>query len=325
MSDETNPDSQIELDGDVVQLRFVGRDDGTIEGHLLAESIQGLVEFVSAIAKAGAYGEGPAPEVRIRPIQQGSTVFEAVLEWTNANGGAIAAFGVAGGFAVQAGRITASAIRTTTKSFRRTIKDFEQLPDGDYKVTWSDGRAEKVAPEVFPLINKPTLQVRKAVAKLQAPLSGDASTLEVRSAPKAKPTAQIMEQPIEAVADVDDYRAAAAVDAVPDEHIEYHRGVEAQLRSIDFEGRQWRVAALGKTRMATITDSEFMSEVLAGLPLHHDDIFRVTIKEVTVTQEGKRDKTTWTVTEVERTREGGRDEARPAATPEEDERGTARA
>ena len=155
------------------------------------------------------------------------------------------------------------------------------------------------------------------MAKLQAPLSGDASELQVRSAPKSTSTEQIIEEVAPAiVADVSDYRAAAAVNAVPEESIELHQDVEAQLRSIDFEGRQWRVAALGQTRMATITDSEFMSEVLAGLPLHHDDIFRITIREVTVVTEGKRDRVTWTVTKVERTREGGRDEGEPAETPQ---------
>ncbi|CAL8973757.1 hypothetical protein CELL_01612 [Cellulomonas sp. T2.31MG-18] len=306
--------------GDVVQLRFVGRDDGTIDGHLLAESIQGLVEFVSAMAKAGVYGEGPAPEVRIRPIQKGSTVFEAVLEWAANNPDtALTAAGMAGGALTTLGSVTVRAIRAGVRTFSRTISDFEILETGNYKVTWSDGRSEEVSPEIFAIINKPSLQVRKAVAKLQAPLSGDASELQVRSAPKATPTEQIIEEvPPAIVADVSDYRAAAAVDAVPEETTEVYADVEAQLRSIDFEGRQWRVAALGQARMATITDSEFMSEVLGGLALHHDDIFRVTIREVTVSTEGKRDRVTWTVTKVVRTREGRRDEGHPAAAAQVD-------
>ena len=242
-------------------------------------------------------------------------MFEAVLEWAANNPDtALTAAGMAGGAVTTLGSVTARAIRAGVRTFSRTLSDFEVLENGNYKVTWSDNRSEEVPPEIFAIINKPSLQVRKAMAKLQAPLSGDASELQVRSAPRSASTEQIMEEVApEVVADVSDYRAAAAVDAVPQESSELHQDVEAQLRSIDFEGRQWRVAALGTTRMATITDSEFMSEVLAGLPLHHDDIFRITIRETTVATEGKRDRISWTVTKVERTREGGRDEGDPAA------------
>ncbi|MDR0483059.1 MAG: hypothetical protein LBH13_07910 [Cellulomonadaceae bacterium] len=290
---------QVVIDDDVVQLRFVDEDgqDQTIEGHLFAQSVQGLVEFVSEMGKARVFGEGPAPEVRIRPVKEGSICIEAVLEFYQANQELIL---------TSSGAAVTELLRAGIRRWRGAVVDFEYLDNDNVKVTWKDGTASELPAKAWHEVNRRNSKARKALAKVQAPLSGDADVMEVRYASRAATSQQILAEQPELAASIDDYRATAAVDDVPEELVNYHIDVEARLRSIDFDNaNKWRIAALGQRRNATIEDTKFLKKVSKGLALHDDDVFRVDIREdIKVPEAGNRT-TKWTVTRVTRVNSRG--------------------
>ncbi|WP_159794528.1 hypothetical protein [Puerhibacterium puerhi] len=305
--DELDQPEVHEMDRDMIQLRF-GDEQGEyhdINARDLAEVLQGLTTLVSDSAKAGVFGDGPPPEVRVRPIKEGSVTVEAVLQWAVDNPtwsvpGATAILGGAG-YAVKA------VIGTAIKRLRKKPESVERLDTGNYLITWPGEGPEEVSEEVWKLINTPSRRTRKAMAQLQAPMSEDASFMEVRVADRDADSRAVLATPTDVRAEKRDYYAAAATEPEKEPNKDVHPDIEAQLKAINFsDPTQWQVAALGRTKKATIADEEFLASVERGTQYGKNDIFRVTLVEETFEREG-RNKIDWTLTKVVRTRRGAND------------------
>jgi hypothetical protein len=307
MDEPDQPEVQ-EMDQDLIQLRF-GDEQGEyhdINAIDLAEVLQGLTTLVSDSAKAGVFGEGPPPEVRVRPIKEGSVTVEAVLQWAVDNQEWVYPTGGAGVLA-GAGWVLRGVIGTAIKRLRGRPEAAERLDNGNYMITWPGGGVEEVPEEVWKILNKPSKRTRKAMAQLQAPMSEDASFMEVRAADRNADSRAILETPTDVRAEKRDYYAAAATEPEKEPFRIEHEDIEAQLGAINFrDPTKWQVAALGRTKRATIADEEFLASVERGTQYGKNDIFRVTLVEIVQVREG-RNKIDWTLTKVVRTRRGADD------------------
>jgi len=289
-----------EITDGVVQLRFVG-EDGTlhaINAAEVAEVLQGLVEFTSDMATNGLFGDGMPPEVLVRPIKEGSFVVEAIVQWASQNPEAAA------GIAMSAGGAVTKAIDVGLKKLRGSkVTNFEHLGNGNVKLVWADDDVSEVPVTVWNDLNAMKRKTRRALSKLMAPLSDKADRLEVRAATVDDDTSAVMASSPETVATRSDYRKAIHE---PEEVIEEAETftVEATMQSIDFRpGEKWRVATRLGTRLATIEDQEFLRGLDAGAPLHKNDLFEVTIREVRTITNG-RTSTDWSIVNARRTRRG---------------------
>lgn len=301
-----------ELSDGLVQLRF-SDDEGKIHdlnAAEMAETLQGLVEFTSQMAKAGLFGDGPPPELRVRPPQEGSVILEAVLQWAGQNPEE------AVGTALAAGGALVQGLNMGFKRLRgQEPKDFDYLDNGDVKVVWADDRVDQVPAKVWDQLRVEKKQTRKALRKLLAPLSDDADSMEVREGTSADTTDEILRAEPEVVASRDDYRTAVVdVDDISENIHTFD--AEAQLTSIDFRrGEKWRIKTLDGSRQAMMEDEEFLRQVDKGMALHKNDIFDVTIREVSTTKNGRTSRD-WSLIKVIRKRRG-EDDGNDGSSPEE--------
>ncbi len=310
-------DSEI-VDG-VVQLRFANSTDqvNEIGASDLAEVLQGLVAFSAELARAGEFGEGPAPRVRVRAPKEGSFILEAVV-WFQENpiGTAAAALtGIAGAAAAKeigtaAGKAIAEGIGIGLRKLRgeRPV-GFEHLDGGTVKVDWPDGSVSEVREETWTQLQAMKKPTRNALSKILTPLNTDSDTLEVRDASVSETTDEILSTPADAVANRTDYLTAIFEpdDSFSDERI---FETEATLGSIDFSSNErWKVLTPNDgSRTATIEDREFLRRLDQGEALHKGDIFWLKIRETVSKERGKNTSTEWAVLEVTRRRAGGEDD-----------------
>lgn len=305
------------LDG-LVQLHF-----SDVEGSLhdlnaaeVAEVLQGLVEFTSQMAKAGLFGEGFPPVVRVRPPQRGSFTLEAVLQFAQGNPElATAMYGTAAG-------AVAMAIRTAARSLRGvTPSDFEHLDNGNVKVTWSNGSVEEMRPKVWKELSSQKKPTKRALRKLMAPLSDDVNSLEVRSAGTQEATEEVLKTEPEVVLERSDYRIAVTADPDPEDETEVF-DVEAAMLSIDFRpGEKWRIetrqGSRRTERSAKMEDDEFQQALDDGRALRKSDILQLRIREVLSVKNGRSHRD-WTIVKVVSQRRGSSDddgEASPSQPP----------
>lgn len=126
MSEAVDGRAEEATDG-LVQLRFAD-EAGQIQdlnAAELAEVLQGLVEFTGQMARAGLFGDGPPPEVRVRPPQEGSFIVEALITWAVANPEA------ALGMAMTAGGALTKALEFAIRKMRGVqVADFDYLDNG---------------------------------------------------------------------------------------------------------------------------------------------------------------------------------------------------
>lgn len=143
----------------------------------MADALQGLVEFTSDMAKAGLFGDGMPPEVRVRPPQAGSVVIEGLLHWTGQHPEAAVSIGMP-----IAGRAVGCLVVAIRAAFRYLIcqpADFDHLENGNVKVNWTDGTAEELPVGVWMELSKTKGRRKRSLHKLMAPLGNDADRLEV--------------------------------------------------------------------------------------------------------------------------------------------------
>lgn len=310
-----------DLLGGLVQLRFSDEAGSItdINAAEMAESLLGLVELNGQMARAGLYGEGIPPEVRVRPPEKGSFIIEAILQWSAANPeGALTMATTAGGLLTQAINV---GIKVTRGG---VVEDWDELNNGDVKLKWKDGSTPSQVPAaVWKELQKSKRQTRKALSRIMAPLGDEADKLEIRDGSGSETTSEILETPPDIVAGKDDYRAAVhQSDDVSEWVSEFE--AEAQLRSIDFRpGEKWRIKTLHGTRSATMEDEEFLVQLDRGMALHKNDIFDVTIREVQTTKNGRTSKV-WSVIKATRKRRGEDDDnttpsSGDSSTPEQDQ------
>ncbi|RKE60427.1 hypothetical protein [Microbacterium sp. AG238] len=312
----TRDRSQIE--NGVVQLRFADADDNVrdISAQDLAEVLEGLLEFSRELAKSGEFGDGPAPEIRIRVPKQGSFVLEALvwlaenpLTGAGATGAAIAGGAMAKELGTAAGKAITNAIGVGLRRLRSEKPErAEMLQNGEVLLTWPDQTTTQITTATWSKLNEMKRPTRTALRKLMSPLGKDAEKLEVRSASVSEPTPEILSEPAAATARAGDYLAASTE---PVEAFERERvfETEAVLRSIDFDSPdKWRVETTKEgTRQARIDDREFLLRVDRGEAIHKGDIFWLKILEVVSKEPGKNTSKDWTVLEVRRTKRGERD------------------
>ncbi|WP_455837038.1 DUF7946 domain-containing protein [Pseudarthrobacter siccitolerans] len=304
MSEELKQNRE-DLRNGLVQLRFSDE-----AGHIrdinaaeMAESLLGLVELSGQMARAGLYGEGVPPEIRVRPPEKGSFIIEAIVHWAAENPeGAMTMAGTAGGALTQAINVGLKVIRGGA------VEDWEYLDNGDVKLKWKDGATPTQVPEpVWKELQKGKKQTRRALSRIMAPLGDDADKLEVRDGRASETTSEVLESPPEVVASKDDYRAAVQeVDEISEYVSEFD--AEAQLQSIDFtSAEKWKIRTLHGTRGATMEDEEFLRQLDHGMALHKNDIFDVTIREVQTTKNGRTSRA-WSVIKAIRKRRGEDDD-----------------
>jgi hypothetical protein len=286
-----------------MQLRFAD-EEGQIQdlnAAELAEVLQGLVEFTGQMARAGLFGDGPPPEVRVRPPQEGSFIVEALLSWTGDNPEA------ALGMALTTGGALMGALGAAIRKLRGVqVTDFEYLDNGNVKVKWADNSVSEIPQSAWRQLKTQKRTTKRSLRKLLAPLGDDADRLEVRNGRTDAETRDLLVAEAPLVVDRTDYRIAAAESDDIEEEVSTFEA-EAQLRSIDFRaGEKWRVRTPRGTRQATIEDEDFLRQLDEGMALHKNDLFDVTIREVATT---RNDRTTreWALEKVARTRRGGDD------------------
>jgi hypothetical protein len=298
-----------EITDGVLQLRFAdeGNTVHAINAAEVAQVLQGLVEFTSDMAKHGLFGDGMPPEVKVRPVREGSFVVEAVLQFTNDNPTVTTMLGGA------AGTVLAKTVGVAVKTLRGSkVKSAQEMSNGSMLVEWTGGGVNEVPRDVWRRLNAMKRPTRKAMQKLMAPLGDEADVLELRSGDLDTPSSELMDGEPAFVATPSDYRDAAYESEEVEEEVETFN-TEARLQSIDFRpGQKWRVATKDGTRLATIEDEDFLRGLDEGIPLHKNDIFEVTVREVRTTSNG-RTTTDWSITEARRTKRGTDDgDALPA-------------
>lgn len=140
------------------------------------------------------------------------------------------------------------------------------------------------------------------------PLSDERVTeLEVKRPDVEAPEVDAEEAPPVAYSlDRADYNAVR-----PDDEIEETFEIfdsEAQMSAIDFDDpERWRVKTKEGTRTATLRDDEFLGRLANGLAIRKSDIFRLQIREDTLTKNGRTQRK-WTVLKVESHRRAAHDD-----------------
>ncbi|WP_402843821.1 hypothetical protein [Microbacterium sp. GXS0129] len=307
-----------DIEDGVVQLRFVDEDNNVhdIGASDLAQVLEGLIALTSELTKAGEFGDGAAPRIRIRAPKEGSFVIEAIA-WVNANpigaaGLTVATLGAsaaAKSFGADAGKAISQAIGAGIRSLRgHKPIDFEYLDNGDVKVTWSDNVVSELRRESWNKLQEMKRPTRQALSKIMAPLNTDADVLEVRDASVTETTEEILQSPADAVAIRTDYLTAIQETEKPWEDVRFF-DTEAVLSAIDFENTaKWRVKTTNDgTRTATIEDAQFLRGLDHGEAIHKNDIFWLRVRETTTKEPGRNIRTEWAVIEVTRTKRGDTD------------------
>lgn len=305
MSQQTVPRHAAEVGSEaeeVLQLRYRDTDSQLVDINArdLADVLDGLITLTNDLAKAGLFGDNPAPEVRVRPPQEGSFVLIAAFHWALENPeGAGALLAGTGGLAAG----VANMIKLATKMLRVDVADFDHLDNGNVKINWQDGTASEVPPEAWAELNKRKRKRKKALAQIMAPIGDEADILEVRAGAadddvsKAAPAAVVTKE---------DYLRASHVDTDEAEGHEFFED-EAQVHTLDFVGDQWKVKTSNHgTRKATVEDQEFLLKVDRGLALRKSDIFHLKIREDWSRSNGRTTKA-WTVLKVTGHRRGSAD------------------
>lgn len=287
----------------VVQLRFSNEENSVsdINAAEFAEVLQGLVEFTAQLAKAGSFGDGMAPVVRVRPPVEGSFVVDAIITSYNADPVATASTLMATAAGI------GQSINVAVKRLRGdVVTDFDYLNNGNVKLNWRDGTVSEVPEQAWKELKSVKISTRRALRKIMAPLSDDLSQLEVRDGTLDESSDEVLQSEPEVVMGRSDYYTAVA--EIEDESVETEEfEVEAQLGSIDFRaGEKWRVQTPLGNRLATIEDEDFLLRLDRGMALHKNDIFNVLIRETRRTKNGRTTKD-WSLTQVTLRRRGDDD------------------
>lgn len=316
----TEMDEPQEVSRHEIQLRFNDKlnDLHTLNAAQMAEVLEGLVSLTSDLATAGAFGDGPAPEVRVEPPKHGSFTIDAVLQWVQAN--PQGAYGVGTGV----GMSVVNAVRVGTKRMHEQPSSVDPQDDGTAIITWPTQGVDQVPMAVWRELNKQKRKTKNALRKLMAPIGDDASTLQVSSAE----TQEDAEPEATVTVGKEDYLLAAQISVDPEPIVRTFEA-EGELADISFRnGQKWRITIQERSKQAIVEDADFLREVDNGLALHKDDIFEFVIRESLLEREGQRDKIDWFIEKVTwKRRKGGDDDgtqpptgAKPSASdgPEED-------
>jgi hypothetical protein len=245
--------------------------------------------------------EGPTgSEVLVRPAEKGSFLIE-VVRVVAENWAPIAAVGTSVGVPS-----LATVLWWATKSVRAGVKDFDRLDNGMVKVVWQDDTAEEIPAAAWEELNKRQPRRKKQLRQIMAPLADPrVEVLGVATEPQTAPASEGGAADALYELTKPDYDASKPTDEVEEAQNIFE--VEAQMSAIDFDDpTKWKVKARGTTRSATVEDSSFLQQVAGGMAIRKADIFRLRIREDSVTKNG-RTRTHWTVLRVENHRRSAGD------------------
>lgn len=227
------------VENGVVQLRFADMDDSVMDLNAAeaAEVLQGMVEFTGQLARAGALGDGPPPEVRVRPPREGSSIWDFVIQWSAENPE------VTTGAIQSAGAAVAGGLAYRFKMLRGArVKSFDPLPNGNMKVEWQDGEAQEVPAAAWSDFQKLNRRTKRTLQKILAPLGDDADIVQVRSGEASESSKEISEAPSVAEAGATEYRSASAA---PDDEVVCQAPVLVEGRLSGVEGLEDRFGDVG--------------------------------------------------------------------------------
>lgn len=293
------------LESGLFQLRYLNDDNslGEISAAELSEALSGVVELTSQMHKAGLFGNAVPPEVKARPAEKGSFVLTTVIDFISSDPLLV------GALYSTAGSALLLVVGAGIKLLRGVgVRDQVSTGHGTMAVTWEDGSFDELPISAWRKLSRMPNQTKKSFRKLMAPLSDDATTLEMRDGSVDRDSQELSQQPAGATATRDDYRAAAYEAETVEPDIERFEA-EAQFVNVDFEdGERWRIKTLRGERKVSIEDQDFLRRVSHNEPISKDNIYNVTIREESTISNGRRS-TTWALESVILVREGSRDDS----------------
>lgn len=283
----------------VLTLRFNGSNPhGRTLHELWAEHVsdvlEGISELVQDFDKAGAFhNAGPNNrDLFVRPAKEGSFIIEliqVIIDSPLAEAAAEDPTGVATALgAPTIGQIVWTAIRI----FKDQVKDFDKLDDGNVKINWTDGTASEVSADVWAELNKRERRRKKQLRKIMRPLEdGRVTSLEARD------SSNFNDEPLASFTK-EDYQA---VEPSEDEQEDFDIfETTGQLSAIDFDDPdRWKIKTAFETRVATVEDEDFLTEVSKGLNLNGTDSYDLKIREDKVTKNGRTNKK-WTILKIQK-------------------------
>lgn len=305
---EVPPDDEAPHSREIIDrttLRYIGEnEDGTpileLSAADVADVLEGLVGLNTDFGKAGAFGDGPPPELMVRPAKEGSFILE-VLQFASDNVGTGGAVGIPG---------LSTILWWVTRGYRAEAEDFDYLDNGNVKVRWQDKTVSEIPAAVWDELNKRQRRRKRYVRKIMAPMGDQrVAAVHVRDEDGTKaptPTEpDTQEVPEEFTLERSDYHLARPEDEVSETSDVFE--TEAQMGAVDFESAdKWRVKTPTETRSATVEDTAFIAKINGGLAVSKDDIFTLRIREDTIVKNG-RTRRYWTVLEVKGHRKGSGD------------------
>lgn len=294
-----------ELESGLFQLRYFNEDNslGEISAAELSDALSGVVELTSQMHKAGLFGNAVPPEVKARPAEKGSFVLTTVIEFISSDPL------IVGALYSTAGSALLLVVGAGIKLLRGVcIRSQVATGYGTMAITWEDGSFDELPISAWRKLSTMPNQTKKAFRKLMAPLSDEATMLEMRDGAVDKDSQELSQQPAAATATRDDYRAATYEEEVDEPDIDRFEA-EAQFVNVDFEdGERWRIRTPRGERKVSIEDQDFLRRVSRNEPISKNNIYRVWIREESAVSNGRRS-TTWALESVELVREGKRDDS----------------
>lgn len=282
---------------DTLTLRFTGtNEDGSplheLRASHVASVLEGIAEFTSDFAKAGAFHDPDfvdTSEVMVRPAEEGSFLIE-VMRVASENPDLVKMVAAASGIPT-----LSSIIKCATKSARADVSRVEPIGDDRVLLYWQDDTVTEVPDSVWQELNKRKRRRKKQLRKLMAPLEDD-RVIELDVSGPDPDDQKASEGANDFVLEKADYEAVYPSDEVEKSYDIFD--AEAQMAAIDFDNpTQWRVKARGQSRKATVEDDDFLRRVAQGLAISRDDIFWLKIREDRI-KKNERTQTSWTVLTV---------------------------
>jgi hypothetical protein len=301
------------IDGIVesLTLRFEGKktENGDplheLRASHVAEVLQGLVGISTDFTKAGAFGDDPSgSELLVRPPKEGSFIIE-VLRIVAENSDMVAAGAGAAGVPT-----LSQVIWWATKSARADVSGFDHLENGNVKVEWQDGTAQEIPRPAWEELQKRDRRRKKQLRQIMAPLSdAQVSSVEIEATPaketEPSETPDTPKAPEVFTLTRPDYDAVRPEDDISESQNIFE--IEAQMSAIDFDNpAKWKVRTKDSNRAAIVEDATFLNRVATGLAIRKSDIFKLRVREDTITKNGKT-RRTWTVLKVESYRKAAND------------------
>lgn len=287
----------------LIQFRFASTDHDidSLRANEVADAITGLMELAGHLATEGALGDGPAPEIRMHPPKEGSFVLEAVLGWAGEN--PEGAYTIVGGMGTQMAHYVGMLVRY----HRNEVTEKTDQEDGTVLLTFKDDTVEEVSRPTWKALSKQKRKTKKALRNLLRPMNDEAERMEVRHGSSEESEA-VSSHPSVFTAERSDYAMVAPDPEETEENI-WTFTAEATIISPDFrEGEKWRIRVKGENpRLATMEDEEFLMKIDEGFQIGKNDIFDITIREVSTRKNGRLNRD-WYIETVNRTRQGAGDD-----------------